>query len=223
MNKRIIASLLALFVALSAGASVLAEKDEAEDPEVVEEADESVEAEDENEDTEDADEDEEDAEEAEEESEEKADEDLTVIAEPEAEDETEDEVEADDDKEEKTLILTLGENLIVTNGDSGSELDVAPCVIDGNVMIPFRAVFESLGAVISWDDETKTVFAVKDDSVIVLQIGQNVMYLNSDKIELDAPTVIVNDRTLISIDSVFKACGSNAVFNEEENTITITD
>ncbi len=213
MNKRIIATLLALFVALSCGAAAFAENDTEAVSDVVESTEEPAETEDvgepENEDA-DGDKADEDAEA----------EDLTAIDESEDEDKTE---ETEDDKEEKTFILTLGENRIVTNGDSGKELDVAPCIIDGNVMIPFRAVFEALGAVISWDAETKTVFAVRTDSVIVLQIGQSVMYVNEGRLELDAPTVISNDRTLISIDSVSKAFGNNVAYNEEENSITITD
>ena len=213
MNKRIIATLLALFVALSCGAAAFAENDTEADSDVVESTEEPAETEDvgepENEDA-DGDKADEDAEA----------EDLTAIDESEDGDKTEG---AEDDKEEKTFILTLGENRIVTNGDSGKELDVAPCIIDGNVMIPFRAVFEALGAVISWDAETKTVFAVRTDSVIVLQIGQSVMYVNEGRFELDAPTVISNDRTLISIDSVSKAFGSNVAYNEEESSITITD
>ena len=205
MNKRIIAALLALFVALSAGASVLAAND-TEEAEAVEAVEETEDADDEGED---ADEDE--AVEAEEAEEDADEDDLTADIES----------EADEEEVEKNLSLTLGENRIITNGDSGRELDVAPCVIDGKVMLPFRAVFEALGTIISWDDETKTVFAVKSDSVIVLQIGQSVMYINSDKVELDAPTVIVSDRTLISMDSVFKAFGSNVEYDEAEKTITI--
>jgi len=219
MNKRIIATLLALFVALSCGAAAFAANDTEADAEVVESTEEPAETEDAGEPEKEDEEDEGDVDgdKADEDAEA---EDLTAIDESEDEEKTE---EPEDDKEEKTFILTLGENRIVTNGDSGKELDVAPCIIDGKVMIPFRAVFEALGAVISWDAETKTVFAVRTDSVIVLQIGQSVMYVNEGRFELDAPTVISNDRTLISIDSVSKAFGSNVAYNEEENSITITD
>ena len=37
------------------------------------------------------------------------------------------------------------------------ELDVAPMVINGRTMIPLRALSESLGAIVNWDDKTSTV------------------------------------------------------------------
>ena len=222
MNKRIIASLLALLVALSASAA-FAENDEDESvAEVTEvttdsgddDGDESVigdedtlEVEDENV----------------EEIAEYSEEDLLIAPAPDAEKTDGEEADGEETEAEgKTISFTLGENRIILNNDSGSELDVAPCVIDGIVMLPFRAVFEALGAVISWDAETKTIFAIKGETVFVHQVGQAVLYINSDNISLDAPSVIVNDRTLISVDAVSKVYGGNVDYNEEEKTVTIT-
>ena len=210
MNKKILASLLALLVAMSAGATVFAANDdegETEITETVNASDETVDGDLSSEDV--------DAEGVENED------DIMLIAPALAREENDEAGETAETEDEKTLMLTLGENRIVSDSDSGTEIDVAPCIIDEKVMLPFRAVFEALGAVISWDAETRTVFAVKNDVVFVLQIGQSVIYVNSDKVELDAPTVIVNDRTLISSDAVSKACGSNVEYNEAEGTITI--
>lgn len=215
MNKKILASLLALFVVLSAGATVFAANDDEEKTEITEIVNDSDETDDKDLSVENSDADDEKGV-----GDENEDVDMLIAPAPTGE-ESDVESETAETEDSKTLILTLGENRIVSDGGSGNEIDVAPCIIDEKVMLPFRAVFEALGAVISWDAETRTVFAVKNDVVFVLQIGQNVIYLNSEKVELDAPTVIVNDRTLISADAVSKAFGSNVEYNEEEATITI--
>ena len=45
---------------------------------------------------------------------------------------------------------------IVIDGEK-LNLDVAPQIIDGRVMVPIRGVLENLGALVKWDDETQTV------------------------------------------------------------------
>ena len=82
------------------------------------------------------------------------------------------------------ITLTIGENLMVIEGDIGIQLDVAPTIINDRTMVPLRAIFEALGAVVDWDDETKTVFAINNDKIIVMQIGQDVMYVNEERKEL---------------------------------------
>ena len=45
----------------------------------------------------------------------------------------------------------------------GAEItfDVEPEIIDGRTMVPLRKIFEELGALVKWDDETQTVSARK--------------------------------------------------------------
>ncbi|MGN0183379.1 MAG: copper amine oxidase N-terminal domain-containing protein, partial [Candidatus Ornithomonoglobus sp.] len=76
------------------------------------------------------------------------------------------------------------------NGETMT-FDVDPYITEtGNTMIPFRAVFEAADADVMWDDETKTVIAVKgsgEDCIsIVLQIGKNEAFVNDRKVELEA-------------------------------------
>ncbi|ACI17184.1 MAG TPA: copper amine oxidase N-terminal domain-containing protein [Fervidobacterium sp.] len=45
----------------------------------------------------------------------------------------------------------------------GTELkiDANPVVVDGRTLVPLRGIFEALGAIISWDGNTKTITAQK--------------------------------------------------------------
>ena len=175
MNKRILASLLALTVALTANAVIYAKDktDAAEEEIAVTSLDEAAE-------------------------------------------------EAALETESVSISLTIGVNSIVKNGEE-KELDVAPMIINDRTMVPLRAIFEALGAVVEWDDETKTVFAVKDDMVMVMQIGQSKLYLNNDEIALDSPAVIVDSRTLVPARAIAEAFGNKVDYNAETQTVTITD
>lgn len=40
--------------------------------------------------------------------------------------------------------------------------DVSPVIENGQPLIPFRVIFESLGANVLWDEQTQTVTATKE-------------------------------------------------------------
>ena len=58
------------------------------------------------------------------------------------------------------------------------EFDVAPVINDGRTLVPVRAIFESIGAKVTWDDATKTVFSDMGDTKISLKINDNVLSKN---------------------------------------------
>lgn len=37
------------------------------------------------------------------------------------------------------------------------DFDVEPQIINGRTMVPMRAIFETLGATVLWDEETETI------------------------------------------------------------------
>ena len=119
--------------------------------------------------------------------------------------------------------LTIGEKLMIFEGDVAIPLDVPPTIINDRTMLPLRAIFEALGAMVSWDEETKTVFAVNGDIVIAMQIGQEVMYVNGERVELDSPSVIVDDRTLVPVRAIAEAFGNKVTYDGETKTVTITE
>ncbi len=67
-------------------------------------------------------------------------------------------------------------------------------IVDGRTMVPFRAMFEALGAKVIWEEETKT--ALCKSGVLELRItqGEKLAMLNNRPIYMDAEPIIVNDR-----------------------------
>jgi len=66
-------------------------------------------------------------------------------------------------KDDITIRLTIGANTIYRNG-AGVELDVpAQIVGEGYTMVPARAIAESYGVNVGWDDATKTVLLTTDE------------------------------------------------------------
>ena len=83
---------------------------------------------------------------------------------------------------------------------NGEELITDPSAVVQNdrLMVPFRAIFEKLGATVNWDAEKETVMAVKDSSVMLLQVNTPTLFLNTEQIALDSAPIIVNDYATVS-------------------------
>ena len=56
----------------------------------------------------------------------------------------------------KKVVITVGSKTMLVDGEKVL-LDAVPIVISGRTLVPVRAIAEGLGAIVSWDGETKTV------------------------------------------------------------------
>ena len=89
--------------------------------------------------------------------------------------------------------------------------DVPPQIIDGRTMVPIRAIFEAMGAQVSWDDSTKTATAVKGDTTVIMWVNLvQLMIKNkiSNKVELmDVSPVNKDGRVLAPAKYVAESFG----------------
>lgn len=132
---------------------------------------------------------------------------------------------------EETIIEEVVEEVVeeTAKGDISVEIDgkaiafdVAPIIVEGRTLVPLRAIFEELGAVVNWDDETKTVSAFKENTSVVLQIGTPTLFVGNESKPMDVPAQIVSDRTLVPLRAVSEAFGCEVNWNGDEKKVTIT-
>jgi len=113
--------------------------------------------------------------------------------------------------EEPTAVVlefTVGSNTFTVNNKT-VEMDVAPFVKNGRVMVPIRFLAEALGYTVDYDfsdptNKTITVHAVED---IVLTIGSNKALVGTEEVELDAVPELVNGRTMVPVRFVAETLG----------------
>ena len=73
--------------------------------------------------------------------------------------------------------------------------DQPPINVNGRVLVPMRAIFESLGATVNWEQDIKRVTGTLGKISVMLTIGDKRAYLNNKEIELEVPALIQNGRT----------------------------
>jgi hypothetical protein len=99
--------------------------------------------------------------------------------------------------------------------------EVPPFIEQERTMVPLRAIFEALGAVVKWNGETRTVTATREDLEIKLVID-GPAYKNGETVSLDVPAVIVNSRTFVPLRFVSEALGGTVTWDNTSKTVTIT-
>ena len=104
--------------------------------------------------------------------------------------------------------------------------DVEPFIEEDRTMVPMRAIFEAVGASVTWDQDTKTVISIKNSettqNVVVLQIGNTSAFVNSESVALDVPAKVINDRTFVPLRFVMESLDANVDWNPDTFTVTVT-
>lgn len=113
----------------------------------------------------------------------------------------------------KVLVYVNGKNV---------EFDQEPVIKNSRTLVPFRKIFEALGAEVEWYNDTQQVIGRLGDREVSLLIGEKVMLVNkSDTIILDAPPVIINSRTMVPLRAISEALGMEVNWNNSNRVITI--
>ena len=104
--------------------------------------------------------------------------------------------------------------------------DVEPFIEEDRTMVPMRAIFEAVGASVTWDQDTQTVISIKSkeatQNVVVLQIGNTSAFVNSESVALDVPAKVINDRTFVPLRFVMESLDANVEWNPDTFTVTVT-
>jgi len=93
--------------------------------------------------------------------------------------------------------------------------DSKPKIVSDRTMVPMRAVFEAMGAQVSWDDETNTATGTKNGITVSTTLGSDIMYKNGEPVKMDCAPFIENDRTYVPIRFIAQCFGALVSWTEE--------
>ncbi|MFA5383529.1 MAG: phosphodiester glycosidase family protein [Eubacteriales bacterium] len=100
--------------------------------------------------------------------------------------------------------------------------DVPPLFEKGRVLVPLRKIFDSLQAKISWDQDTKTVTATKDNKTVVLTVGEQNALIDGKVYYLDVPACIKDGRIMVPLRFVSSSLGANVKWSSKPPAVFIT-
>lgn len=102
------------------------------------------------------------------------------------------------------------------------DFDVAPQLVNDRTMVPMRAIFEALGASVSWDGDNRKITSVKGDKTVEMTIDDYIMNVNGTQIKLDsAPFIAEGDRTLVPARAVAESFNADVSWIGDSKTVLI--
>ncbi|HBV67146.1 MAG TPA: hypothetical protein DEF04_02410 [Clostridiales bacterium] len=100
--------------------------------------------------------------------------------------------------------------------------DTDPIIENSRTLVPMRAVFEALGAEITWDQESMTVHGKKGETTVSLKIDDNTGYINNIPVKLDTPAKIKNSRTIVPIRFIAESFNADVEWDSSTQAVIIT-
>ena len=111
---------------------------------------------------------------------------------------------------------------IIVNGEELSFSGQKPVIRNDSVLIPFRSLFESLGAFVDWIPESRTILGSRDLNIIELFPQEAEAIVNGEVRELSAPVQIFEDTTMLPLRSVSELLDAKVDWEDETRTVTVT-
>lgn len=124
---------------------------------------------------------------------------------------------------------TANDKITVILDDKKIAFDVSPQIINGRTMVPIRAIFEGMGASVTWFEQSKCACSTKDNITVNLWIGNDVLSRkitetsNWEYIQMDCSPIIIDGRVMIPARYAAEAFGYTVQWDSTSKTVTITD
>lgn len=107
---------------------------------------------------------------------------------------------------------------------NGEELftEVSPVIENGRTLVPVRAVLESFGADVVWNEAARTVVIKLGEIKMELAVGKGTARLNGWILPLDVPVKIIGNRTFVPLRFVAENLGAEVYWDGKGRTIFLT-
>ncbi|MCH5212314.1 MAG: copper amine oxidase N-terminal domain-containing protein [Oscillospiraceae bacterium] len=113
------------------------------------------------------------------------------------------------------------EPIYVALGDNLLAFEERPVIEDERTLIPIRFLFETMGASVNWDDETRTASIEKDGVTVTLTIDDTTAYVNGEAVTLDVPARLINGKTMVPVRFLSENLGYNVDWNDDTRMVTV--
>lgn len=118
------------------------------------------------------------------------------------------------------LSVEAGSITVIVDGAT-VEFEHAPFLQNGRMLVPVRELFTAMGAVVSWNDATRTVTAKRGDVEICIPLGTFLPTVDHMPVAIDAPAMQINGRIYVPLRFAVTSLGAGVQWATAENTAYI--
>jgi len=98
----------------------------------------------------------------------------------------------------------------------------SPVMMNGNTLVPMRAIFERLGAEMKWNATERSVTATKGEIKVYLKLGSKEALIGQKTIQLPIAAQLVSSNTMVPLRFVSEALGAEVKWEAAAQTVVIT-
>lgn len=120
---------------------------------------------------------------------------------------------APQESSKQMLVLKIGDRVMTVDGKA-VVLDVAPIITDNRTLVPIRAITESLGGEVQWNEKTKEITLKIDGKTLKMTIGVTLE-------KYGAAPIIIGNRTYVPLRFVAEEIGAAVDWDGGTKTVTI--
>ncbi|MTV48376.1 AMIN domain-containing protein [Heliobacillus mobilis] len=120
------------------------------------------------------------------------------------------------------MLVAAQPNLSVVVNGNPINSDVQPVIRNDRVLVPIRAVSESLGGTVNWYSETKTAVVTKGSTVIQMTVDSKEIVGTFGRKEIDVPAKLMNDRVFLPVRAVAELFGCTVNFDDATRQVQIS-
>lgn len=100
--------------------------------------------------------------------------------------------------------------------------DVNPVIVNDRTLLPMRALFENIGAEVSYDGETNSATATSGLTTVTVTEGSDTAYVNGEPVTLDVGAMMINDRFMVPVRFISESMGLQVNWSERGQVVTIS-
>ncbi len=104
-----------------------------------------------------------------------------------------------------------------------SSLPMEPIIIDNTTLVPVREIFENLGAVVDYKNDTREIFIGYNNSLITMTVDEYTYYVNGIAQTFPVPPKIINDKTMIPVRAVSEGMGLIVDWDDTTRTVSVSE
>lgn len=118
-----------------------------------------------------------------------------------------------------------GDNIKLLIDQQQVKVAPAPVIQNGRTLVPVRLVSENLGAVVNWNEESRTVHIVKGNRSVLLRVDNRLVDFSENGTTTyslcDVPPKLIENRTFVPLRLVSNALGVSVNWEGNSRTISV--
>lgn len=124
------------------------------------------------------------------------------------------------------IAMTIDSASMIVNGQEKpvdpDSIQTTPKIVQDRTMIPVRALIETIGGIVDWNEETQTVTMTVNGKTLKMTIGSDVAKFGDSELLLDVAPLVINGRTMFPARFIVETFGGGISWNSNTREVQMS-